>query len=173
MTRSIEIRMNDDSLREYVCAHPWADECKVQGGEMGIVLTKSGIYETAFFEAFPRNPRTYIRGEGRTVAESEESCWKQYQRYLACPSHEYEDRGHRNGVGICKYCGMPGFDVIPGPPCCICGVPTWHERDKNNSYYCEAHERDMPLSAWSDARWDRAYMLNEIETDRILLYGDC
>lgn len=173
MTKSIELSgLNSLRYSEYTCAHEWPDDCKLQGGDMGLVFTKDGSYETAFFEAFPRNPRTFIRGEGKTVAEAEESCWAQYQRYLACPAHEYEAQGYRNGVGICKHCGMAGFDVIPGPPCCICGTPTWHERDKNNIYYCEAHERDMPLSSWSDVRWEWTRMLNSIETDRILRRKD-
>jgi hypothetical protein len=72
----------------------------------GKELKDSSYYKTAFFEAFPENPRTFIRGEGKTVKEAEEKAWEKLQGYLACEGHEFERRNYKNGVGFCKYCNM-------------------------------------------------------------------
>lgn len=52
---------------EWPCAFPWPEDCFCQAGHSGVVFTKSGHYRTAFFEAFPKNPNTFIRGEGSTI----------------------------------------------------------------------------------------------------------
>ena len=76
--------------------HPWPDDCFVQGGKSGIVLSKAGNYTTAFVEASPRDPNTFLRGEGSTVEDAEDNAWAKLQQYLSCPSptgdHEYETR---------------------------------------------------------------------------------
>ncbi len=85
----------------------WEDDTYVPWGGKGLVLVKEGeSYTTAFFEAFPHNPDTFIRGEGRTVPEAEQDAWNKFQRIRACPGHEFERRGYTNGCGFCKHCNM-------------------------------------------------------------------
>lgn len=123
----------------YLCKQDWAEDCFVQCGGDGIVFSQGGFqeimfsdnpieslakesakpttYRTAFFEAFPRNPDTFIRGEGKTIEEAEEKAWNKLQKYLACTGHEFEKRGYTNGAGFCKHCNMFASKVFePEPP---------------------------------------------------------
>jgi len=124
----------------YLCKHDWAEDCFVQCGGDGIVFERKGAlvniftsekpletyaeerslpstYTTAFFEAFPNNPATFLRGEGKTIEEAEEQAWQKFQRYLACAGHEFEKRGYTNGAGFCKHCNMFACKVFePEPP---------------------------------------------------------
>jgi hypothetical protein len=133
-----------------VTAHRWPEDCAIQGGDHGFVFSREGNHYTiAFFEAFPRDPATFIRGEGETVEAAEEDAWAQWQRILHCPSggaHEYETRGYRNGCGICKHCGLFSSGVFDleeiGSVCVVCGVGTyWTLRGQD--IYCKEH---APLS---------------------------
>ncbi|NUB07094.1 hypothetical protein FW320_13025 [Azospirillum sp. Vi22] len=73
-----------------LCA--WSDTCLVQWGGKGVVLSESGSYGTAFFEAFPSDGSGgYLRGEGKTVEEAEADCFSQWQRQHAC----HTTGGHR------------------------------------------------------------------------------
>lgn len=114
---------------------PWPDDCYVQWGGDGIVFTGGGgiekginiltgvlagqkesageamellknSYVTAFFEAFPTEPKTFIRGEGSTIEEAEKQAFEQFQKHVSCPGHEFERRGYTNGCGLCKHCGL-------------------------------------------------------------------
>lgn len=119
----------------YECKYDWAEDCFVQCGGDGIVFTDQTIndafenpvetmgvilgmeekpkhYKTAFFEAFPRSPNTFIRGEGVTIEDAEKQAWKKFQKYSKCPKHEYEKRGYTNGAGFCKHCNMFGSKVF-------------------------------------------------------------
>ena len=115
--------------------HPWPDDCFVQGGASGIVFSRAGNYTTAFFEAFPRNPNTFLRGEGTTVEDAEDNAWAKHQQYLSCQSptgdHEYETRGYKNGAGFCKHCDMFASKVFNladiGSVCFICGTDYYDE----------------------------------------------
>lgn len=115
-----------------IARHPWPADCGIQGGDNGIVFTNGamseafentdkgieviaaagglvnppGSYRTAFFEAFPRNPSSFLRGEGKTLAEAEDDCWKAWQRILSCPGHEFERHQYRCGAGICRHCDL-------------------------------------------------------------------
>jgi hypothetical protein len=130
---------------EYVCKNEWPEDCSCQGGTSGIVFSKNGNYETAFFEAFPKEPKTFIRGEGKTVEEAEQNAWEQFQRNIKCINHEFERRRYKNGCGICKHCGLFMSDVFePDEHCKICGKPTYLARDINSEWYCEEHKKDMP-----------------------------
>lgn len=97
----------------------WPENCYIQWGGRGVSLRRKeegGSYMTAFFEAFPRNPDTFIRGEGATVAEAEQSAFDKLTRYQACSGHEFERRGYTNGAGFCKHCGMfksKAFEPLP------------------------------------------------------------
>lgn len=131
-----------------VARHSWPADCFIQGGVDGVVLQSGcmseafscpakgveaiaaamGVvnppgYRTAFFEAFPRSPKSFLRGEGNTLAEAEDACWKDWQQILACPGHEF-GRGHyRSGAGICKYCGVFNSSAFNSTldPCVRCG----------------------------------------------------
>lgn len=125
---------------DYDCQQPWPEDCFVQAGEKGIVFTPKGTYETSFFEAFPKYPETFIRGEGKTIKEAEEKAWKKYKKYLDCPKHEYERRSYRNGAGFCKHCNMFASNVFePLTRCVKCDIPTFWSSDKNDNFYCKEH----------------------------------
>ena len=125
----------------HTVACAWPDDCVVQWGSNGIVFSRKdgNHYKTAFFEAFPHNPATFIRGEGATIAEAEASAFRKFERYQACSSHEFEKRGYRNGAGFCKHCDLFESKAFePWELCVSCGKPTfWHiDGDK---VYCEEH----------------------------------
>jgi hypothetical protein len=86
----------------------WPVDCFIQCGDSGVVIGagEGDSYRTAFWEAFPRNPDTFLRGEGATVQEAEQKCFEHYQRILACPGHEFERGKYQNGAGICKHCRL-------------------------------------------------------------------
>lgn len=97
--------------------HPWPEEVSVQGGSGGVVFSEQGNYRTAFVEAFPGG--TFLRGEGPTLAEAEDSCWEQYQRYTGCEHGPFERRQYRNGAGFCTKCGIwmsRVFEPLPKDP---------------------------------------------------------
>lgn len=106
------------------------------------ITNPAGSYRTAFFEAFPRNPDTFIRGEGPTIVEAEEDAWRQYMRVVACTSHEFERRGYRSGAGICTKCGLfesYAFEKTLDP-CVVCGREdnkASYGTDKNNRWHCK------------------------------------
>lgn len=151
----------------YSVVKPWPQDCYVQGGDDGIVFTEEGAfdavmsssvealevvcgktsrahYTTAFFEAFPKHPSTFIRGEGKTVDEAEACAWTQYEKFASCPNHEFERRGYRNGAGFCKHCGMFASKAFePLDHCCICDQPTHHIQDRHQRWYCERHKGAM------------------------------
>lgn len=163
----------ENSRGDYTPIHPWPDDCYVQWGDSGIVFVKtdmvSGIeslagalagdkecfepaveaiensYTTAFFEVFPKNPDTFIRGEGKTVAEAETKAFEMFQRIVNCPGHEFERRGYTNGAGFCKHCGMfKGKAFEPTTLCCRCGTPTNYGVDTTGGFWCETCYPDMP-----------------------------
>lgn len=146
---------SDDDYK--VCQHPWPDECFVQCGEQGIVFTKEEVKRTAFFEAFPKSPDTFLRGEGETVEAAEESCWKKYQRILTCSldhsdSGNFDARGYTNGYGFCKNCGMGSSIIPPIHPCQNCGELTWYSQDINNDFWCKKCYNKMPKELWNEIR---------------------
>jgi hypothetical protein len=154
--------------KPYDCKKEWPEDCFVQCGDSGIVFGRSGSFEnvmtsddvlgtlkeeisdketytTAFFEAFPKEPSTFIRGEGKNIEEAENKTWEQYQRYSTCENHEYERREYTNGAGFCKHCGMFASHVFePTTKCCICDKPTYYTKDINDNWYCEEHDNLMP-----------------------------
>lgn len=130
-----------------VTHYPWPDDCMIQGGTSGLVVgRRSGSYTTAFFEAFPTDPQTFLRGEGKTVEEAEAAAWRQWQRVVGCPGpdgHEYETRGYRNGAGFCKHCGLFTSNVFDlasiGSVCVVCGIGTYWTTDADGNLLCEQH----------------------------------
>lgn len=134
----------------YLCQYDWPVDCTVQGDDFSVVLTDDtygdeDTYETAFFEAFPRNPDTFIRGEGETLQEAETNAWNQWQQVLTCPGHEFERPGYKNGAGVCQHCGMFGANVFdPLTTCIICSTPTTYTSSKKKDSYCQAHAYLIP-----------------------------
>lgn len=127
----------------YDSPHAWPTGTFLQAGDSGIVFTKGTLneafadpdkgaqivsaalggpqpkssYRTAFFEAFPNDPDTFIRGEGQTIAEADLNAYTQFLKFKACKEHNYEKRGYKNGAGFCKHCGMfksEAFTPEPG-----------------------------------------------------------
>lgn len=120
----------------YPCRQAWPHDCFVQCGGDGIVLPTGtmssildkgditpiakgmsgaldGSYRTAFFEAFPKFPETFIRGEGPTIEEAEAACWRKYVKITSCQKHEFERRGRTDGYCYCKHCGLGGSFMEP------------------------------------------------------------
>lgn len=146
----------------FECKQSWPEDCFVQCGESGLVMKKGSLektlssknpiktvventsYITAFFEAFPKNPNTFIRGEGKTVEEAEEKAYKKFVKYSSCSGHEFESRRYRNGGGFCKHCGMFGSQSIPPVEKCeICGEKTWW-------HLAEIEEDDIHKHTWCE-----------------------
>jgi hypothetical protein len=127
---------------------PWPDTIQlIQGGSSGLViraLSKGGNYGTAFVEVFSPEGG-FIRGEGPTVADAEQAAWVKYSTRAACPGHEYEARGYKNGAGFCKTCNKFESDVFTaeqlGLCCKTCGVPTKWSR-VGDDFFCEVHADD-------------------------------
>jgi hypothetical protein len=122
---SVSIGLFKEEFRD--CKHTW--DCFCQAGDSGIVFSKSGNYKTAFFEAFPRDPDTFIRGEGKTIEEAEDDCWAQYEKIKACPNHEFERRGRTDGYAYCKHCNLSGSFLKPTTKCCKCGELTAYTKN--------------------------------------------
>lgn len=140
------------------CKMPWPEDCKVQCGARGVVLSEKGNYRTAFFEAFPRNPNTFIRGEGTTIEEAERACWEKLEKYRAChldhtDPENFDRRGYTNGAGFCKECGFFGSGIFePSEECCQCGAKTFHSQDNQQRWWCETCSDSMPEEFWSDVQ---------------------
>lgn len=184
------MRLARRSFKEpYPCQKPWPEDCFVQCGGDGIVFTKKGAledaltntekieevvegalldkpiqtehYRTAFFEAFPRNPDTFIRGEGGTIEEAEEKAWTKYQKISACNGHEYERCGYKNGAGFCKHCGLFSSNVFePDETCYLCGTKTYHGQTNAKTWYCESCADKVPeelLPEWKKEmkKWEQ------------------
>jgi hypothetical protein len=138
----------------YECRHPWPEECFVQGGGDGVVFRKGGSYTTAFFEAFPEAPRTFIRGEGKTIEAAELDAWEQYERILACAGHEFERGTYRNGYGRCKHCGLGKSNAFePLEKCFKCGAATYYSQDNTGAWWCEPCFPTMPAEL--ETEWQR------------------
>jgi hypothetical protein len=128
---------------DYVCQKPWDEDMFVQCGGSGLVLQKNGNYKTAFFEAFPKKPSCFLRGEGATIEEAEAACWEKYQKVITC-EHEMERRNRRDGYGYCKHCSYSSLVFEPLDKCCKCGVPTRYTTDYKGKHYCKKHGKTKP-----------------------------
>jgi len=144
--------------KPYDCNCPWPSDCFVQCGGGGIVFGKKETYRTAFFEAFPKDPDTFIRGEGKTVEEAEQSAWDKFEKISSCKNHEFERRGYTNGLGFCKHCNMSkskAFD--PTTKCYVCGIPTCYGRLKDEKIACEEHHNSAPATECPHEYMTRAF----------------
>jgi hypothetical protein len=146
----------------YNCKQEWPEDCFVQCGGNGIVLTEGSIsdikdtedavdvlkavagrpnnkkhYRTAFFEAFPKTPSCFLRGEGGTVEEAEESCFKKFQKILSCSHTEFDRRGREDGYAFCKTCPYSGTLLAPLTTCTQCEKPTHEHQDAEKRWHCD------------------------------------
>lgn len=139
---------------EYHTQFPWEDVIEgIQGGTRGIVFKRDGeSYRTAFVEVWGKQV-TFVRGEGKTIAEAEESAWNQCQRFIACSNHEYEPRNYKNGAGFCKNCGRFASKVFTaeqlGITCQVCGIFANWSWDANGGY-CQTHVPPNPYLLFED-----------------------
>jgi hypothetical protein len=172
----------------YPCQKPWPEDCFVQCGDNGIVFTGKGSlediltkedsikevvagaildepiqsshYRTAFFEAFPRNPDTIIRSEGKNIEEAEEKAWARLQKITSCTGHEYERRGYKNGAGFCKHCNLFTSNVFePDEECYLCKNKTYYGQTRDKQWYCEDCKDKVPYDLFPDwkkeaLKWD-------------------
>lgn len=144
---------------DWQCTKDWPEDCFVQCGGHGMVFTGAGAlekvlgttegaldalsgnmdhYVTAFFEAFPKNPDTFIRGEGATIEEAEQKAWDKFQRQSACDHPEFERRSYRNGLGFCVKCGMSKSAAFePLERCYMCDAPTYQGQTNDGRWYCK------------------------------------
>ena len=136
-----KVKARNSPGKDYECKHPW--DFFVQCGGKGVVFSKEGGYTTAFFEAFPKNPSCFLRGEGSTIEEAEETCWQKYQKVITC-NHEMERRDRTDGYAYCKHCSYSSTVFKPLTKCCKCGTPTSYTQDYKGKYYCEKHARVKP-----------------------------
>lgn len=112
---------NNSTFKDYTCVCEWPEDCFVQGGDDGVVVSKKGNYQTAYFEAFPKNPDCFIRGEGKTMEDAEREAYDKLVRYSSC-EHEFEKaKNYSNGMGKCKHCGMMKVVFEPDYTCIECG----------------------------------------------------
>jgi hypothetical protein len=127
---------------DFICKYDWP--CFVQSGDSGVVFSKEGGYTTAFFEAFPKEPKCFLRGEGKTIEEAEEDCWQRYQKVLTC-DHEMDRRNRTDGYAYCKHCSYASTVFEPLTKCCKCKKPAAHGQDYHGKWYCKKHYRYKPL----------------------------
>ena len=150
----------------------WPDDCMVQWGGRGIVLSDNGARGTAFFEAFPAG-KGFFRGEGKTVAEAEAACFKKWKAFSVC-DHQWgrgfivQTKGvkfkhgrmrpklrgktnYTNGGAICKKC--KAFATVFHPV---------HELGKckqGPTIHCLTNAAEGGLrpsgSRYDDARWKK------------------
>ncbi|WP_195391070.1 hypothetical protein [Clostridium perfringens] len=64
--------VKDNEGVDYRLVHEWKN-WTIHCSNTGIVFNSKGdCYETAFFEVYPKDPDTFIRGQGKTINEAEE-----------------------------------------------------------------------------------------------------
>lgn len=141
MGEKIKLSSFGSGPREYETKYDWGFFC--QAGTSGVVFSKTGNYKTAFFEAFPRSPKCFIRGEGSTVEEAEQQAWDKWQKIQVC-KHEMERRHRTDGYGYCKHCSYSSMVFEPLTKCCKCGKLTAYSSDIKKNWYCEKHRVTMP-----------------------------
>lgn len=126
---------------DYECKMNWPQDIFVQCGGKGIVISRQKdmpSYKTAFFEAFPNNPSTFIRGEGASIEEAEESAFKKYEKIMNCQGHEYKRRGNSEHA-TCMHCHLfTSFCLPPETSCEICKKENINH-GFNNMFLCEKH----------------------------------
>lgn len=139
------IKDNSNYKDEYILQYEWPEDCFIQGGSNGLVISKTKNYNTHFIEAFPKNPKCFIRGEGETFKDAETKAYEKYMRFSSCKKHEFEKvSGFFNGMGKCKHCGLMQIVFIPDYKCIKCGKPdnftSIKSKYKKNEFDCMCEE---------------------------------
>lgn len=161
---------NSSSSTPYLCKQNWEESTFCQCGGDGVVFTdKNSLektltdpeeqkealkavlcedttkahYRTAFFEAFPKNPRCFLRGEGQTIEAAELDAWNKYQRILHCKEHIWDRRDRDDGYAFCTQCPLSGTFLEPLTKCKICDVPTAEHQGKDKIVYCHLHYYEL------------------------------
>jgi hypothetical protein len=143
----------------------WPEDCLVQWGGRGLVLSKDGNhYQTAFFEAFPKDGSAgFIRGEGKGLEAAEAAAHKIWQRQNGCNTtggHRWSRTLRNNSGGVqtyinggcfCLKCGS--FKSVMAP---VVALGDWRkplsvvEISAIASGHCRPSRRDDAESlAWS------------------------
>lgn len=123
---------------EYKCHQEWPEDCYVQCGGGERILVDGIYHNTAFFEAFPKDPKTFIRGDGRNIEEAEATAFASYLKYKECPKHEYKRRDNSEH-GNCINCGMFSSNCLaPVHSCETCGKKEINY-EFDDKYYCADH----------------------------------
>lgn len=154
--RDVGTTIDFRTVGPYEALHPWPEETVVSAGR-GVVFRRrpkdgeAPSYTTLFMEVYPPGA-AFIRGEGETPVDCEESAWAQYQRALGCTDgsgrHDWDPRGYRNGAGFCARCGTFGSKVFTGEQlgqrCRECGAGTtyhWETDDATSTttFLCPDH----------------------------------
>jgi hypothetical protein len=124
----------------------WGDDVEIQWGDHGITIHRQEKTVTpvhAFFEAFPRNPNTFLRGEGESLEEAEKKCFAWYSKMMNCGTHEWDRRDRTDGYAYCRKCQIGATILDPLTTCYKCGVPTaWSSRkiDGKKVHVCQLHD---------------------------------
>lgn len=156
---------------KYTCRYDWPDNIALQCGKDGIAMRSDRkIYHTSFFGAFPKEPRTFIRGEGKTIRLAEKDAWDKYQKIVNCKEHDFDRMGFTTGIVICRKCGLASFSAEPLTSCCICGNKTAYSYDIDGNWYCENDVREKPLEKFTTIDWLTVSLENK-NFDRTALYN--
>lgn len=124
---------------DYDCLQDWPESAYLQCGDKGIVISEGTAYTTAFFEAFPKDPDTFIRGEGITLEEAELNAYNKYQKILACPKHEYKQKKDSE-YGVCIHCNLSTSNIFPPTHnCAVCGKEHINYWNIKNEMLCQLH----------------------------------
>lgn len=108
-------------------------------GTMAGAKSEKQHYRTAFFEVFPKNPKCFLRGEGKNVEEAELNAWNQYQKVISCQNHEFDRKGRTDGYAFCTKCPYRGTVLEPTTVCHQCNTPTCFKTNNQDQYLCMTH----------------------------------
>jgi len=146
---------NSDYKTEYETKCDWPKDVFVQGGSCGIVLSSGGNYRTAYFEAFPKNPEMFIRGEGKTLEDAEKNAYDKYMRWTSC-EHSFE-KIDKDGTGKCIHCGYKDRVFETDYKCIECGK---HQRYSNILPEYKQSELDCLCKKCSNKKENLKYLSN-------------
>lgn len=137
---------------EYDCQQSWPEDTFVQCGDSGLVLgdSEDTSYLTAFFEAFPKDPKTFIRGEGKDLAEAELSAFNKFLKIKACDEHDYTRHGNSEHAN-CTKCGLfTSHYFEPTHTCSVCNKENVNYYTPNDdfkvTYFCREHFLEKAMS---------------------------
>ena len=164
---------------EYECQQVWPEDTFVQCGDSGLVLgnDKNEPYITAFFEAFPKNPSTFIRGEGKDLPEAELKAFEKFQKIKGCDEHVYTRHGTSEHAK-CTKCGLfTSHHFEPTHNCSVCSKENVNYQMSDNqfklTYFCREHYLEKALTFVSSYDIDNipAYtgMSSEYERNKYVL----